>query len=294
VYVVTHLCRLETDQLSDIDIDKPPPPPRQGYLAACRSNAPALAHQYDYASLPSLSDLAHMKFNSTTRLGKTFIYDHQISMDPCLHPSHLYTHGEFVAGDRVTTPFKEIVPQFSYSPTKLHHDITLALPYNWVSDVNPRNFDPPFFQKPDSRLQWRGRTTGLLYAASNPWQLSQRPRLVDWANPANGQPTTAESVLRSPPNAQWKVGEPVPMNSSIQGVVGKMTDAGFVIPPLDCEPAVCEALTREHEFRPWLDNKKQGKYRYIIDVDGNGWSSRFKRLVTSNSLVFKSTIYEEW
>lgn len=29
-------------------------------------------------------------------------------------------------------------------------------------------------------------------------------------------------------------------------------------------------------------------------VDGNGWSSRFKRLMTSNSVVFKSTVYPEW
>ncbi|KAG6858275.1 hypothetical protein C0991_003157, partial [Blastosporella zonata] len=29
-------------------------------------------------------------------------------------------------------------------------------------------------------------------------------------------------------------------------------------------------------------------------LDGNGWSSRFKRLITSNSLIFKATIYPEW
>ncbi|KAH6908162.1 glycosyl transferase family 90-domain-containing protein [Coprinopsis sp. MPI-PUGE-AT-0042] len=254
-----------------IDVDKPPSPPRQGYLAACRSNAPALAHQYDYSSLPSLSDLARMKFNTSTKLGKTFIHDHQISMDPCLHPSHLYTHGQF-----------EIVPQFSYSPSKLHHDITVAIPYNWVEDIEPRSDDPPFLQKPDSRLQWRGRTTGLFY------------RLVDWANPANGKPTTAESVLQSPPGKQWVVWGACSHNSSIRGVIGKMTDAAFASQPLECDPEVCQALKREHEFRMWQDEKKQGKYRYIIDIDGNSWSSRFKRLITSNSLVFKSTIYEEW
>ena len=31
-----------------------------------------------------------------------------------------------------------------------------------------------------------------------------------------------------------------------------------------------------------------------LQVDGNGWSGRFKRLITSNSLVFKSTLYLEW
>jgi hypothetical protein len=29
-------------------------------------------------------------------------------------------------------------------------------------------------------------------------------------------------------------------------------------------------------------------------VDGNGWSSRFKRLISSNALVLKATVYPEW
>jgi hypothetical protein len=29
-------------------------------------------------------------------------------------------------------------------------------------------------------------------------------------------------------------------------------------------------------------------------VDGNGWSARFKRLMTTNSVVLKSTIFPEW
>lgn len=33
---------------------------------------------------------------------------------------------------------------------------------------------------------------------------------------------------------------------------------------------------------------------YLIQVDGNGWSGRFRRLMSMNSLIFKSTIYPEW
>jgi len=34
--------------------------------------------------------------------------------------------------------------------------------------------------------------------------------------------------------------------------------------------------------------------RILVQMDGNGWSGRFKRLMTSNSVIFKSTIYPEW
>lgn len=35
-------------------------------------------------------------------------------------------------------------------------------------------------------------------------------------------------------------------------------------------------------------------YKYLLDVDGNGWSARFKRLMSTNSVVLKSTIFPEW
>ena len=36
------------------------------------------------------------------------------------------------------------------------------------------------------------------------------------------------------------------------------------------------------------------QYKYLMDVDGNGWSGRFHRLMSTKSLVFKSTIFPEW
>lgn len=32
----------------------------------------------------------------------------------------------------------------------------------------------------------------------------------------------------------------------------------------------------------------------VFDIDGNGWSSRFHRLIMSGSVVLKATIYPEW
>jgi hypothetical protein len=43
-----------------------------------------------------------------------------------------------------------------------------------------------------------------------------------------------------------------------------------------------------------MSEEEQNSYRYVIDVDGNGWSGRFHRLMASNSLVLKSTIFPEW
>lgn len=33
------------------------------------------------------------------------------------------------------------------------------------------------------------------------------------------------------------------------------------------------------------------RYKYRFDIDGYGWSSRFRKLLSSNSLIIKSTVY---
>ncbi|KAI5988949.1 hypothetical protein F5J12DRAFT_864852, partial [Pisolithus orientalis] len=47
------------------------------------------------------------------------------------------------------------------------------------------------------------------------------------------------------------------------------------------------------EFRRVQGRKEEGRYKFILDVDGNGWSGRFKRLVTSNALILKASVYPE-
>ena len=40
---------------------------------------------------------------------------------------------------------------------------------------------------------------------------------------------------------------------------------------------------------------KSGVHNTISqDVDGNGWSGRFHRLMISNACIFKSTAFSEW
>ena len=36
------------------------------------------------------------------------------------------------------------------------------------------------------------------------------------------------------------------------------------------------------------------KYKYLVDIDGNGWSGRFHRLMSTKSMVLKTTLFPEW
>ncbi|SDA02250.1 BZ3501_MvSof-1269-A2-R1_C50g00261 [Microbotryum saponariae] len=49
-----------------------------------------------------------------------------------------------------------------------------------------------------------------------------------------------------------------------------------------------------HRFSPFMTREEQNLYKYTMDIDGNGWSRRFHTLMSSISLVLKSTIRPEW
>ncbi|TFK70244.1 hypothetical protein BDN72DRAFT_766794 [Pluteus cervinus] len=256
-----------------VDEGEYPPPPKFGWSWACPPSSPLNRRLYDSAA-------------QTLPRRKCFIHDHRRAMDPCLHPQLLSLHGQFLAYG-TGPPADPLFPRFSYSSTPLHHDIRVPHPESWIGDI-PRQDDPEWDGKPDERLLWRGSNTGIWYGGDTPWSQSHRTRLVDFANDLNG--TT--QILLPPRTPRDKVGEGVEVERS--KVNPALFDIAFAGAPLQCSPEVCDTLARQFEWRRYQDQAQAGQFKYILDIDGNGWSSRFKRLITSNSLIFKTTVYPEW
>lgn len=180
----------------------------------------------------------------------------------------------------------------------LHHDITPAMPINWVSET-PRKFDPEWKDKVDERLLWRGRNTGIWHDGKGtgkegdgngvPWPLAQRDRLVTFANT-----DFHEFIDVLSPTSPHESEPPQLKTYKKSHLFPSLFDIAFTDKSINCPPPTCDFLSAKYEFRPLQDFQSAGKYKYVMDVDGNGWSSRFKRLITSNSLVFKATVYPEW
>ena len=150
-----------------------------------------------------------------------------------------------------------------------------------------RAYDPPFMEKRDDRLLWRGRNTGIAHTPKTIWRNMQRNYLMRTANQING----TLHILQAKVSASEPVGEPLEVRRSRFNPA--MMDVAYVDKP-SCEGATCQELEKMFPWRPYQDEKEAGRYKYVFDADGNGWSGRFKRLMTTNSLVFKSTIYPEW
>ncbi|KAH7882833.1 glycosyl transferase family 90-domain-containing protein [Phlebopus sp. FC_14] len=255
-----------------------------GWVQACPPGSPAHMHP---PTLPPSSSI----LKNITSPHKSFIASHRAAMDPCMHPSLLTSHGQFLSHSAGPFPQSTLVPRFSLCSTLLHHDIRPPVPYGWADGSNAETEeDVPWELKVDQRLGWRGSTTGMWASPTSPWPYSHRSRLVSVANSLHG----SVSVLPVPENESTPVGEPVDLE--LRSVNPAWMDIAFTDKPVGCDEdaGTCKLMEGTWDFRRRQGRAEEGEYKFIFDIDGNGWSGRFKRLVTSNALVFKATIYPEW
>ncbi|KAG9311520.1 hypothetical protein JVU11DRAFT_7723 [Chiua virens] len=269
------------------------PPVKEGWIQACPPDSPARLYP---PILPSQSTGSPTPPSSP----KTFIASHSDAMDPCLHPSLLISHGQFLSHGKGPFPRPTLVPRFSLCATALHHDIRPPVPYGWdwdpdmdVDEERGGAFegDVPWDRKVDERLSWRGRTTGMWASPTSLWVHGHRARLVTLASTFEGNVSV---LITGDGEGVMAAGEPE--TTRLARVNPAWMDIAFADRPIACDErgGTCMEMEKMWEFRKAQGRREEGRYKFILDVDGNGWSGRFKRLMTSNALVFKSTVYPEW
>ncbi|KAK0496511.1 glycosyltransferase family 90 protein [Armillaria luteobubalina] len=265
-----------------IDIDRPVVPIKDyGWISGCAPTSPAWKDPIDFTfnvSWPS----------PPPDTPKTFVFNHRKAMDPCLHPHLLREHGQFLPWRKGPTPSRRMVPSFAYSQTLLHHDITIAHMVSWLGEL-PNEEAIPWEKKTDDRLHRRGSTTGIPLVQDMEWRFSHRIRMMDWVEKGMDGNVT---ILASPRSIEERAGKGETVQKARYGPA--MLDMAFSGGPVQCDPDVCEELKKRYEFTSWRSQKEQGRYKYIFDVDGNAWSGRFKWLLSTHALIFKSTVYPEW
>lgn len=219
-----------------------------GWVSACPPESPARLSKINLDNPPP----------RPTK--KTFIYDHLRTMDPCTHPDHFHHHGQFLSHNYGPSPQHAMVPEFSYCSTTLHHNIRIPVPYGWVEDIIPRTDDPPFDEKIDERLLWRGSNTGMFHGPQTRWQASHRNFLVGHANDFEG----TLSVLLANRTRNEAVGEPRELRKA--RINPAVMDIAFAGKPISCSPPMCDLLERIYPFRGKQSIQEAGRYKYVMDV----------------------------
>ncbi|KAK4053911.1 hypothetical protein OIO90_003748 [Microbotryomycetes sp. JL221] len=216
--------------------------------------------------------------------GPSYIADHLQTMNMCENPEWQYLHGfTSWAGMRPQL----LRPLFSFAKMTLHSDILLT-PLEQFWDYE--QWDPKWEDKPNNKAVWRGTTTGVWFDRLSWWRSSQRVRL--WFM---GKDQTGRTLVRfDSPTANGDA--IVERNVSTADLMQRYVDFAFTGKAGQCseEDGSCQAVRDLFDFQRPFGWNEANEYKYMLDIDGNAWSGRFHRLLSSNSVVLKSTIFPEW
>ncbi|KAG9026087.1 Glycosyltransferase Family 90 domain containing protein [Tulasnella sp. JGI-2019a] len=269
----------------------------RGIASSCSLSSPLVASSYP----PPIPNIPAM----WTTTEKSFIHNHTLAMDVCLNPSTLHLHGFMQSLNNMTlgTRLEPLFPLFSPSSTSIHGDIHIPSLYAYedLSDFGA----PDWNQKQHSKLYWRGNTTGTYHSATTFWNLTQRVRLVEAANEKTGDIWVMPSTMNRM--------EPVGAGERIERafINEEWVDVKFTGKPVQCDPdSTCALMETLFPFdsgvrlptmkkvkgskKPVLVSNDETHWKYLMDIDGNGPSSSFKKRLATKSLVFKSTVFTEW
>ncbi|GAB1197595.1 hypothetical protein APSETT444_006893 [Aspergillus pseudonomiae] len=157
------------------------------------------------------------------------------------------------------------------------------LEYNEADDMD--------WEQKANKFYWVGSTTGGHSTMEN-WRSGQRQRLALLAMDSNGPIT----LLRKPEmdgrqnsDIQWEA------SNSTMAEISSLLDIR-ISAVIQCEQDACEDQEATFKIEPDSRDDVSTSYasRYNLDLDGNGFSGRFYRLLRSKSAVIKQTLYKEW
>ncbi|GAA5912419.1 uncharacterized protein JCM6883_005663 [Sporobolomyces salmoneus] len=246
----------------------------EGFQALCPPDSPIRAKGSIYERLepePS-QDISFVGF------------DHRKTMDICYFPENQPLHGYTSwNGPRPGLLF----PLFSWTSSTLNTDFLLPALEQYERPVGP---DPAWKIKKYNKAVWRGSTTGSDLTIPHARKHSQRVRLARLPH-STGQITLPLAQHDEPAF----LGPVEDFTAPAQDFAKSYLDIKFQGRAQQCgDKESCEEFEKDFEWDGYMSEEEQNQYKYVIDVDGNGWSGRFHRLMSSNSLVLKSTIFPEW
>ncbi|KAL1408186.1 hypothetical protein Q8F55_004991 [Vanrija albida] len=254
-----------------------------------------------------------LRTNPAADEGKSFIYNSLEAGDFCQNPYLVPLHGltlEAHTPESHPRPHSQLLPLFSLAKTSVNSDI-LVTPLDQFNDRTGR--DPVWEKKSDARLVWRGSPTGMAEMTRDvPWRQSHRVRLHHFANnhslaltsfmvPDLGEGHGDKGDAHA--NGHYgQLRQDVPPlgyrteNGTTWGVGNYFFDMALAGGAIQCDEddGTCDDMEREIDFAPFQRSPAMNKHKFLLDIDGNGWSGRFRRLMSTNSVVIKTGIFSEW
>lgn len=219
-----------------------------------------------------------------------FISNITLSKDVCQFPELHKIHAGLRHPSTMTITHS-LVPVFSQAKPSCFNDLLYSSPF-YAEKLRLGEYkedqDVDWEQK-ENIVYWTGSNTGGRSTADN-WRDFQRQRLalmtMNESLPVN--------LLRQERRLTAKNSEWVEFESSIAAITNFTRVRISAV--IQCDFPACREQEQElHIKEGQRDDISDGyKARYNLDLDGNGLSGRFYRLLMSKSAVLKQTLYQEW
>ncbi|GAA6003242.1 hypothetical protein JCM10207_001821 [Rhodosporidiobolus poonsookiae] len=214
--------------------------------------------------------------------GPAFVRNHPREMSYCSNPANLDLHGS-TSGDVYLRPLE---PSFALSRTGPDGD--MVWPSTIQYDLNPKNESS--FREKKSTILWRGSPDGIWVSPERKWRQSQRFRLLALTSSTDEAPRPLRRTALDRWGKEYQLDEPTTLKALNERYSNVKATGG----PVQCREDVCEYLRETMQFVPKASLEEMADNRYVMDVDGNAYSARFRAHLLSNQVPFKATIYQEW
>ncbi|RMY00088.1 hypothetical protein D0868_09196 [Hortaea werneckii] len=254
-----------------------------------------------------------------------FLANWTLAGNICHQPDLANLHGLYLS----PAAFKashELYPIFSQSKTHGFNDILYPSAWNYLDKARyepSETYPDPEWREKNNTLFWRGATSEGVSQGFGSWMGMARQRFVHMTNhhprDLNTSSSSSSSSSSTPPQPLLL---PIPNQQPRSSSSTKHPEAeGIVHSPLlhyqllpsshlpsllPTDLQIVETIARcggrdcsdqAAEFSPLAspsDFQYHWQYRFLLDLDGAGFSGRFLPFLASKSLPFKAGVFREW
>ncbi|KHN96537.1 glycosyltransferase family 90 protein [Metarhizium album ARSEF 1941] len=206
---------------------------------------------------------------TTHASGLPFVRNKSADMDLCRHREYEHMHGLFMSPTSMRL-LEGMAPVLSTGAPSTMGDILFPSPAYTEDRFAYRPEHDVGWDAKRNNLYWTGSTTGGFASAESQWSRFHRQRFVGLAQNLAGGRRLDSSFLNS-----------------------RLYDVAFT-GVLAGDRGPLRQQTFAYRTRPWEDANAALRSRLVFDLDGNGISGRWYRLLASGSAPLKQTLLREW
>ncbi|GJJ14704.1 hypothetical protein Clacol_008971 [Clathrus columnatus] len=275
----------------------------EAFRVTCDPTSAARKLFGSYRSQPSLQSIqkAQVSFSDekSSNMDFRFASRPDDNFDFCNNAWARYQQGHFFSDWRtipvllpILSPGKAPGYNDLLIPSHYYYSPSSKYTYGWdrIKTATPKEVDDlelPWENK-TNKIFWRGATTG---GGSTPAGFSssyQRQRFVEMAGSESN--ITRRVLFKDPKSKQL-----VSADASLGSINNEIMDVGFTRATA-CKPETggCDAIYKRFRFAETVPLGEHWRHKYLIDLDGMGYSARSMAFLASGSALLKSTVYREF